>query len=339
MKLSSTSCRLLATALCAAMLLAVSVRAEDNATSQSSPSPKATAHAPPQPPLAKPPVELFRSILDMAPAERREFLAKRSPESQKLILAKVHEYEALKPEQRELRLRVTELRWYLMPLLNSSSTNRSVQLAAVPADFRGLIEARLKQWDSLTPEMQRELIENEATVRFYFDLATQTTAQGSQASTNLSPAAQKTLDSGIHSWQALSQAQRQSVIRNFYQILNLTQVEKTGILNTLSEAERLQIEKTLNTYEGLSLLQRAQCLKSFQKFANMGPEERQQFLKNAQLWERMTPDERKSWRYLVSNLSHQPPPPGGLLPPEPPSRPSGALRTPPSVSSLATNGN
>jgi hypothetical protein len=57
----------------------------------------------------------------MAPAERREFLANRSPEAQKLILAKVKEYEALRPEERDLRLWVTELRWYLLPLLESSA--------------------------------------------------------------------------------------------------------------------------------------------------------------------------------------------------------------------------
>src|SRR5262245_19798677 len=108
------------------------------------------------------------------------------------------------------------------------------------------------------------------------------------AVTNLAPAAQVNLDLGIRRWQALSEEQRESVVRNFYQFFNLTQSEKDKTLQTLSEAERQQIEKTLNTYEGLSAQQRAQCLKSFQKFASMNPEERQQFLKNAQRWERMT---------------------------------------------------
>jgi hypothetical protein len=128
-------------------------------------------------------------------------------------------------------------------------------------------------------------------------------------------------------------------MRNFYQFFNLTAAEKARTLSTLSEAERLQIEKTLNTYEGLNASQRTQCLKSFQKFASLSPAERQEFLKNAQRWEHMTPSERQSWRYLVSNISHQPPVPPGLLPPEAPKPPPGAVRTPASSSVLVTNSN
>ena len=53
----------------------------------------------------------------MTPDERENFLTNRPPEIRKRILAKVGEYEALDPDERELRLRATELRWYLMPLL------------------------------------------------------------------------------------------------------------------------------------------------------------------------------------------------------------------------------
>jgi predicted Fe-S protein YdhL (DUF1289 family) len=107
----------------------------------------------------------------------------------------------------------------------------------------------------------------------------------SRGSHQPSSAAQGTLDQGIHRWQALTDEQRQAVMRNFYQFFNLTAVEKARTLSTLSEAERLQIEKTLNTYEGLNASQRSQCLKSFQKFASLSPAERQEFLKNAQRWE------------------------------------------------------
>jgi predicted Fe-S protein YdhL (DUF1289 family) len=290
--------------------------------------------------VAKPPVEFFRGLLAMGPAERREFLANRSPEAQKLIMAKVQEYEALKPEERDLRLWVTELRWYLLPLLGTSATNRSSQLALIPdGRMRELVEARLMQWDTLSPEVQKQLLDNESLVRFYFELAARTPAQRAEAVTNLPPAAQGTLDQGIHRWQALTDEQRQAVMRNFYQFFNLTAVEKARTLSTLSEAERLQIEKTLNTYEGLNASQRSQCLKSFQKFASLSPTERQEFLKNAQRWEQMTPSERQSWRYLVSNVSHQPPMPPGRLPPEPPKRSPGAVRTPASSSVVVTNTN
>ena len=68
----------------------------------------------------------------MNAAERKQALTNRSPEGQKLILAKVREYESLPPDERELRLRVTELRWYLLPLMTAPATNRPAQLAMIP---------------------------------------------------------------------------------------------------------------------------------------------------------------------------------------------------------------
>src|SRR5437762_10215665 len=80
-------------------------------------APRARAAKPPVPiivpsvPSPKSPVDLFRDLLAMSPAERKNFLTNRPPAAQKMILAKVREYESLKPDQREVRLKVTELRW------------------------------------------------------------------------------------------------------------------------------------------------------------------------------------------------------------------------------------
>ena len=74
---------------------------------------------PPRPRL-KSPVDLFRELLAMTPAGRENFLTNRPPGIRNRILAKVREYGALDPNERELRLRATELRWYLLPLLRES---------------------------------------------------------------------------------------------------------------------------------------------------------------------------------------------------------------------------
>ena len=89
------------------------------------------------------PVDFFRQLLAMRPAEREIFLTNRPPEIRKRILVKVNEYEALDPNTRELRLRATELRWYLMPLLRESPTTRAARLAQVPEDIRELVVDRL----------------------------------------------------------------------------------------------------------------------------------------------------------------------------------------------------
>ena len=113
------------------------------------------------------PVELFRELLAMNPGERNQALSNRPPENRKLILAKVREYESLDPNQRELRLQATDLRWYLWPLMNSSATNRSEQVAHIPEGMRELIRVRLEAWDNLSNGVQRELVTNEATLRFF----------------------------------------------------------------------------------------------------------------------------------------------------------------------------
>ena len=57
------------------------------------------------------PVAYFRKLLAMSPQQRESALAKKSPAVRARILAKVNEYIALDPDERELRLRATEVRW------------------------------------------------------------------------------------------------------------------------------------------------------------------------------------------------------------------------------------
>ena len=55
------------------------------------------------------------------------------------LLAKVREYEVLGPDERELRLRATELRWHLLPFFHEPATNHAARLALVPDDLRELV--------------------------------------------------------------------------------------------------------------------------------------------------------------------------------------------------------
>src|SRR5579859_5200181 len=96
----------------------------------------------PMPP-ARSPVDSFRELLAMTPIERRNCLTNRPPESQKRILAKLQEYQTLKPEERELRLRATELHYYLIQFLGNASTNRDSQLELIPSQIRKLVSDRL----------------------------------------------------------------------------------------------------------------------------------------------------------------------------------------------------
>lgn len=294
--------------------------------------------APPKPVLPLPPISFFRELLAMNAAERKQALTNRPPASQKQILAKVREYESLQADERELRLRVTELRWYLLPLMTAPATNRPAQLALIPDRDRKLVEDRLQEWDKVPPDVQKELLGIEPTLQYIAEIEGRSEQQRQEILKTISPARRAMLEQGISKWSSMSEDQRRKMLDRFKGYFDLTAQEKQKALNTLSEPERRQIEKTLQTFGSLTPAQRAQCIRSFEKFASLSLEERQQFLKDAERWKLMPIEQRQAWKDLVTRLSQQPPmpplPPRPHLPPLPPSP-----RLPESAPSIATNRN
>ncbi len=275
---------------------------------------------PPMPHL-KSPVDLFRELLAMTPAGRTNYLTNRPPGIRARILAKVGEYEALEPNERELRLRATELRWYLLPLLRESTTNHAARLAAIPDDLQPLVKNRLRQWDILPPTLKVEFLESERTLRYF----THVDPSNSPPLPPLPPLPpDPKLSRGPHRldlsrWDTLSEEQRQKIAAQFNRFFELTPAEKKKTLNTLSDAERQQMERTLETFGKLPPAQRRQCIRAFTEFAGMSAQEKQDFLKNAQRWAQMPPKERQTWRDLVTHVPEWPPLPSArILPPLPP---------------------
>src|ERR1022692_2683777 len=285
--------------------------------------------SPPPLPPAQSPISFFRELLAMSGAERKQALTNRSLEGQKLILAKVREYESLPPDELELRLRVTELRWYLLPLMNSPAANRPAELAMIPGANRKLVEDRLQEWDKLPPDVQKELLANQATITYMADLEGRTAEQRRQMVANIPPARREILENGINRWGSMSDEQRRKILERFKGFFDLSAQEKQKALNTLSAPARRQIESTLRTFGSLPPDQRNQVIRSFGKFAGLSPAERQQFLKSADRWKLMSPTERQAWREVVRRL---PPPEPPDLPPMPP-----APRVTRSAPTVATN--
>jgi hypothetical protein len=274
-------------------------------------------------PQARSPVDLFRQLLAMSPDERDSFLTSRPPEIRGRILAKVGEYEALDADERELRLRATELRWYLEPLLREAPSNRAARLAQVPDDLRELVQSRLQVWIILPPPLQEEFLDNERTLAYF------TQVDSAKAAPPMPPpGGQPALsDDDQARWNALSENQRRQVTAQFNQFFVLTPDEKQKTLNTLSDAERRQMEKTLQAFDKMPALQRAECVRAFAKFASMTAPEKAEFLKNAARWSEMSPAERQTWRDLVVNVPQWPPLPPGLVMPAPPEEPNPMVAT------------
>jgi hypothetical protein len=303
-------------ALFAAGQMAVSPLPAQDSTSVlvSVKSPSVPANILPPVPQMLSPVNSFRQLLAMKPQERRDYLTNRPPEIRERILAKVREYLTLDPDERELRLRATELRWYLMPLLRESPTNLTARLAQVPDDLRGLVQSRLAQWSILPPSLQKEFLENEGTLHYFSDVhSTNSPSPGGRFVPS---------DSDQARWNALTENDRRRITDEFNQFFALTQAEKQKALKTLSGAEQSQIEKTLVTFSNLPPAQRRQCIHAFTQFAGMSPAERAEFLKNAERWAQLPPKERQAWRDLVAQVPLWPPLPHALiLPPVPPHQP------------------
>jgi hypothetical protein len=253
----------------------------------------AAPNAPADTPDAISPVSYFRKLLAMSPQEREDCLTNRPPQTRERILVKVHEYEMLSPDERELRLRATELRWYLMPMLQMDPAQRDARMTKVPADLRDIVKARLSEWEILPPPLKQEFLENERTL-YYFARV--------QAPANSAA-------------QQIMAQQRQQISAQFNQFLELTPEEKAQTLSTLSTSEREQMQKTLESFRKLPPEQQTLCVQNYAKFAEMSAADRAEFLRNAEHWSQMSPAERQTWRDLVSNVPDWPPLPASIFPP------------------------
>ncbi|HEY1788878.1 MAG TPA: DUF3106 domain-containing protein [Verrucomicrobiae bacterium] len=293
----------------AAALFVSSAAAQDATNSTAFPISAAAAI---MPPLASPtpsPVDYFRKLLAMSPEQLHGTLAQKSPKVRARILAKVNEYAALDPDDRELRLRATELRWYLMPVLQAPPDQRTTQVSLVPADFRDLVESRLMEWEILPPTLQQEFLDNQHIAGYFAGLNT----------TNNNSETSAPSDAEQSRWNGYSETERQAMVAEFNDFYNLSPGEKQKALGELTDTERKQMQATLQTFGKLPASQRAECIHAFGKFEDMSREERTEFLKNAQRWSKMTVGERQAWRDLVAHVPQWPPlPTEAIMPPLPP---------------------
>ncbi|HEY5910490.1 MAG TPA: DUF3106 domain-containing protein [Verrucomicrobiae bacterium] len=297
-------------------------------------SPADLARLSPLLPLNKNPVALFRQLLEMSEAERARFEATYSPEKRAAIAAKIKEYEKLSPDERELRLRVTELQYYLLPLMGLPSTNRPAQIALLPPEIAPMVAVRLQRWDELPADEQNRLLDNQTAVRHLTAYASINPRIQAEALGQLTPAQREALKQGLDKWRRLTEDQRQEITARFQEFFNLTPPEEQKTLRTLSQAERTQIARTVRVYSELNPKSRARILGGLDKFCRLTPTEFKEFLGNVERWQMLTPTARKAWRDLVISASIQPPlPPGARPRPSMPPLPSQARAPAP----VATN--
>lgn len=275
------------------------------------------------PPIPPSPIEDFRRWLQMGPDEREQALAGYPPNKQQVLREKLQEYETMRPEQRDARLRALELRWYLQPLMSRPSAQRGDYQSMIPARLHEAIQERLRHWDALSEETRREILADEHKL----ELATGYFAQVRRSPTApplppLLPPHPASLDSNLNHWSTASAASRERMTGHLANFFAMAPDEQRRALFQLSAPEREEMQKTLEAFARLSPKDRRECVESFQRLATMNSQERARFLRNAARWRQLTPDERAAWREMVVKLPPMPPEPV----PEAP-MPRGAAKT------------
>jgi hypothetical protein len=303
-------------------LLAAPGRSQDEIAAPIPRASEAVLTAPLRP--SSSPVETFRKLLAMSPEERDQFLNRYPAATRERLVAKVQEYQILPAEMRELRLQVTELRWYLLPLMKMPVALRAEQLKRVPESCRDLVAARLEQWEILPPSLRDEILEYETTMHHFVgrDAGGDAVVQRQLPAEDVPERDRPALEQTLARWQALPRVQRDQMYASFESYFQLSEEEKQKTLDTLSEPARQETERVLEPIEKWPRSQQQRYLVAFRKFADMSPREREWFMRNAGRWQNMSAAERQAWRDLVQQLPESPVGPPNLVRPRP--HPAGA---------------
>ncbi len=284
------------------------------------------APAPPPIPLGASPADLFRRILGTNEAGREAFIATKSPEARRILRAKVAEFLALSPEAREARLLSLDLRFYLLPLMKLSSSDRTRAIAALPENKRTMVQSRLLTWDILPPPLKQEVLENESVVRLFIQ-AQESGASHAQWLASLPAAQREQVVNDFRRWTNLPPARREQMFSSVERFFGTADPKvRSRALNVMSDGERAEMERTLAVFDGLPAEQRDRIVEGFKKFKDLAPDERQAFLKSADEWRTMSEKDRHLWRRIVNHTRH---------PINPPMPPVGAGRR--GVSLVGTN--
>lgn len=275
------------------------------------PAPSARSE-PPAPPSRKAPTAIFRELLAASPAERERQLASRSPTARALIEAKLREFEVLPPAHRELRLRVAELQFFLLPLLRADPHSRPALLAEAPAEVQPLLEERLRAWERLSREQQQELLDSQRSLAWFVRLQSTSDRSFTHLLAQVPAADRAELESQLEHWRSLTAGDRTRKTADFQRFFEMSAGEQEKVLREISPEERRQMEATLARFSQMRPEQRERAVRGFRQLFTLAAPDRAEFFQNIAPWQAMTPAERAAWRQIVARVTAPPP-----MPPEP----------------------
>jgi len=273
----------------------------------------ASPATPPVPTVAS--IDFFRSLMAMTPEQRRTALAIKSAGQREVLEAKIREYAVMTDKERELRLRLLEIRLYLLPLMRMEPDMQTRMLARIPDKERPFVQYRLGDWNSLSPGEKEMLLATPSSLHAFLYRGYGRTGEGaSKVGKIMPPNLDRYRERMIAKWQRLSEERRQEIVSRFDQFLALEKAKRQAVVQRLPMPDQAHAQKTLRRMEGLSPEERTQFLTGLRQFADLDYQARERFKRLTVYWNNMSIEERSLWRSIIVKVQNPPLPPGAALP-------------------------
>ena len=201
---------------------------------------------------------------------------------------------------------VTELQWYLRPLLPLDASTRARTLAQIPESVRPLILSHLRRWDRASEAERSELLS--------LDVSHPSWMLGARVKMPAPPPPHPPTwasRAGTHSPDTSPKA-----LARIARLLELDPSERTALLARMSTDERGRAGDLLEALCRLPPGQRTVFINGYRRFWEMKEDDRKRFLRNYESWQAMSAEEKQIWRGMLLGL---PPAPPGFRPQAEPS--------------------
>ncbi len=267
----------------------------------------------------------FKSLLPLTLENRLKSIQSKSPETQKLLLQKLSEYDKLNGREQEIRLKEASIRIHLKKLVKMSLEERRAVLVILPEEESDILQKHLARWDQLNPGLQKEFFNHEIILRYFSRIGENSMASQNMRFNSLSPGYQRHYEN----WIKLKTGEKEKVFRHFDEFFKLNGDEKEKILGALSKGNRSSSMALIQSYQNMEKSDRGKCIQSLKRFTDMNPLQQQRFLWNAGRWATMSEETKTAIRKLLAEYPPTPPLPPGMPPIKKPQIPLGKKRPDP----------
>lgn len=252
------------------------------------------------------PVRFFRILLRADLAEQERLLASRSPESRAIIRERLQQYRDLTELERETKLRALEFHHIMKLLLSAPESVREAWLTQVPVEYQKLCTARLRLWNVLPPELQRDARERDATFRWLTRYENASDQQRLELLKEVPDSERRAREAALDQWRGMTAAEREKAWRNTRQMFEMSARDQQRVMAAVTESNRTQTARLVGELRQLTPGEREQRLSGWQRFTQLSPQDQAKLLQAWERWKKMSETERELWRRLSASVPKAP---------------------------------